>query len=68
MQIKGSAIAPIMARLPQIIIPNLPVHILHWGNYRQGNFETEEDILGITEDIAYALSRTDCYLHSYVIM
>jgi putative transposase len=45
-----------MARLPQIIIPNQPVHILHWGNNRRGIFETEEDI-------AYALSRADCYLH-----
>lgn len=57
-----------MARLPRIIIPNQPVHIMHRGNNRQDIFETEEDMLRITEDIAYALSKADCCLHSYVIM
>jgi len=57
-----------MARLPRIIIPNQPVHIMHRGNNRQDIFETEEDMVRITEDIAYALSKADCYLHSYVIM
>jgi len=57
-----------MARLPRIIIPNQPVHIMHRGNNRQDIFETEEDMVRITEDIACALSKSDCYLHSYVIM
>jgi len=52
-----------MARLPRIIIPNQPVHIMPRGNNRQDIFETEEDMVRITEDIAYALSKADCYLH-----
>ena len=60
-----------MARLPRIVIPNLPLHIMHRGNNRQDIFESEEDMVRIIEDIAYvayALLKTDCYLHAYVIM
>jgi len=52
-----------MARLPRIVIPNQPLHIMHRGNNHQDIFESEEDMVRIIEDIAYALSKTDCYLH-----
>ncbi|NOQ65509.1 MAG: hypothetical protein GQ582_13440 [Methyloprofundus sp.] len=57
-----------MARLPRIVIPNQPLHIMHRGNNRQAIFRTEDDLLRIKEDIAYALSKTGCALHAYVIM
>ncbi len=41
---------------------------MHRGNNHQDIFESEEDMVRIIEDIAYALSKTDCYLHAYVIM
>jgi len=57
-----------MACLPRIVIPNQPLHIMHRGNNHQDIFESEEDMVRIIEDIVYALSKTDCYLHAYVIM
>ena len=57
-----------MARLPRIVIPNQPLHIMHRGNNKQDIFESEEDMLRIKEDIAYALSKSNCQLHAYVIM
>ncbi len=57
-----------MARLPRIVIPNQPLHIMHRGNNKQIIFESEEDMVRIKEDIAHALSKTGCALHAYVIM
>ena len=57
-----------MARLPRIVIPNQPLHIMHRGNNRQDIFESENDMIRIKEDIEYALSKADCSLHAYVIM
>ncbi len=57
-----------MARLPRIVIPNQPLHIMHRGNNRQDIFESEEDMVRIKEDIAVSLSKTKCQLHAYVIM
>ena len=57
-----------MARLPRIVIPNQPLHIIHRGNNRQDIFESEEDMTRIREDIATSLSKTKCRLHAYVIM
>jgi len=57
-----------MARLPRIVIPNQPLHIMHRGNNRQDIFRCEEDMLRIKEDIFYALEKSGCQLHAYVIM
>jgi REP-associated tyrosine transposase len=57
-----------MARLPRIVVPNQPLHIMHRGNNRQDIFETDEDMMRIKEDLAVSLSKSDCRLHAYVIM
>ena len=57
-----------MARLCRIVVPNLPVHIMHRGNNKKDIFESEENMTRIKEDIAQALSKYDCHLHAYVIM
>ena len=57
-----------MARLPRIVIPNQPLHIMHRGNNRQDIFESEEDMTRIREDIAYGLEKSGCRLHAYVLM
>lgn len=57
-----------MARLPRIVIPNQPLHIMHRGNNRQHIFNTEEDMLKIKNDIAHGLKKSGCSLHAYVIM
>jgi putative transposase len=41
---------------------------MHRGNNRQDIFENEDDMTRIKEDIAQALSKSDCYLHAYDIM
>jgi len=50
-----------MARLPRIVIPNQPLHIMHRGNNQQDIFESEEDI-------QLSLLKSNCSLHAYVIM
>jgi putative transposase len=57
-----------MARLPRIVISNQPLHIMHRGNNRQDIFESEEDMIRIKEDIHYALEKSGCQLHAYVVM
>ncbi|NOQ93079.1 MAG: hypothetical protein GQ547_00410 [Methylophaga sp.] len=57
-----------MARLPRIVVPNQPLHIMHRGNNRQDIFESEEDLTRIKEDIEHSLLKSGCSLHAYVIM
>ena len=57
-----------MARLPRIVVPNQPLHIMHRGNNRQDVFENTEDMARIKDDIKVSLSKTGCALHAYVIM
>jgi len=57
-----------MARLPRIVVPDQPLHIIHRGNNRQNIFESEDDMVRIKEDIELSLSKSKCHLHAYVIM
>ena len=57
-----------MARLPRIVVPNEPLHIMHRGNNKQAIFEFEADMTRIKEDIKHSLSKSACSLHAYVIM
>lgn len=57
-----------MARLPRIVVPEQPLHVMHRGNNRQDIFKTEDDMIRIKNDIEQALSKSDCALHAYVVM
>ena len=57
-----------MARLPRIVVPDQPLHIMHRGNNRHDIFESEEDMSRIKEDIEHSLLKSGCSLHAYVIM
>ena len=57
-----------MARLPRIVLPEYPLHIMHRGNNRQDIFESEDDMVKMKEDIAVSLKKSTCDLHAYVIM
>ena len=57
-----------MARLPRLVIPNQPLHIMHRENNRQDIFNSEDDMLRVKGDIAYGLEKSGCSLHAYVIM
>ncbi len=57
-----------MARLPRLVIPNQPIHIMHRGNNHQDIFLTDDDMHRIKNDINQALVKSKCQLHAYVIM
>ena len=51
-----------MARLPRLVIPDQPLHIMHRGNNRQDIFNTEDDLVRIKEDIEHGLKKSGCSL------
>ena len=55
-------------RLPRIVVPGEPLHIMHRGNNRQDIFRSEEDIAHIKNDLAISLKKANCSLHAYVMM
>ena len=57
-----------MARLPRLVLPDQPLHIMHRGNNRQDIFSSEGDMMRIKEDIEHGLKKSGCALHAYVIM
>ena len=57
-----------MARLPRLVLPDQPLHIMHRGNNRQNIFENEADMARILHDIGESLAKADCQLHAYIIM
>ena len=57
-----------MARLPRIVIPHQPLHVMHRGNNQQDIFLTDDDMARIKNDIGQALDKSKCSLHAYVIM
>ena len=57
-----------MARLPRIVIPDEPLHIMHRGNNRQDIFQREEDYFRFLDDLKTSLKQYDCDLHAYVLM
>ncbi len=57
-----------MARLPRIVIPDEPIHIMHRGNNRQAIFQREEDYFRFLSDLKASLKQYDCNLHAYVLM
>jgi|TARA_R110000851_G_scaffold189525_1_gene339766 putative transposase len=52
-----------MARLPRLLLPDQPLHIMHRGNNRQNILENKECVARILNDIAESLAKTDCQLH-----
>ena len=66
--LKNTVYFTVMARLPRIVVPNQPLHIIHRGNNRQDIFKSEEDLARIKEDIEHSLLKSGCALHAYVIM
>ena len=57
-----------MARLPRLVLPSQPLHIMHRGNNRQNIFEKEGDMARILHDIGESVDKVNCQLHAYVIM
>ena len=57
-----------MARLPRIVVPGLPMHVIQRGNNRQAIFFIEEDYRKYLEILASASEEHECSIHAYVLM
>lgn len=57
-----------MARLPRIVLPGYPLHIVQRGNNRQACFFCDEDRRFYLERLKDAASRHGCRVHAYVLM
>ena len=54
------SLASLMVRLPRLVIPNQPLHIMHRGNNRQDILNSEDDMIRIKEDIEHGLEKSGC--------
>lgn len=57
-----------MARLPRIVIPGQPLHLIQRGNNRQPCFFAEADYRFYLESLNDASLRYGCRIHAYVLM
>jgi putative transposase len=57
-----------MARLPRLILPGQPQHVIVRGNNRSAIFCAEEDYRFYLEKLQLACKRHGCEVHAYVLM
>lgn len=57
-----------MARLPRIVIPEQPLHIIQRGNNRAPCFFADEDYRFYLDSLKDAAIRFGCRIHAYVLM
>ena len=57
-----------MARLPRIIVPGLPMHVIQRGNNKQATFFTDHDYRKFLDVLDVASKEHDCLVHAYVLM
>ena len=57
-----------MPRMPRIVVPGLPLHVIQRGNNRQAIFFTDQDYYRFHTDLRAASERFDCVIHAYVYM
>jgi putative transposase len=57
-----------MARLPRMVIPGQPQHIIVRGNNRSAFFCCDADYRFYLEKLSAACKKHDCQVHAYVLM
>lgn len=57
-----------MARMPRIVIPGQPLHVIQRGNNRADIFFERCDYLHYLNDLREAAERHGCAIHAYVLM
>jgi len=57
-----------MARMPRIVVPGQPLHIIQRGNNRQATFYAEEDYRKYLETLQQLAEEYGCSIHAYVLM
>ncbi len=57
-----------MARLPRLVVPGAPLHLIQRGNNRSATFFTADDYKRYGEVLLEASQRFGCAIHAYVLM
>lgn len=57
-----------MARLPRIILPNQPHHVIQRGNNRQAIFLEKQDYEFYLRKLKFCAIQNDCHIHAYIQM
>ena len=57
-----------MARLPRIVIPGQPLHVIQRRNNRQAIFYAEMDYLNYLDVLRCSANAQGCCIHAYVLM
>jgi putative transposase len=57
-----------MPRMPRVVVPGLPLHVIQCGNNRQAIFFTDQDYDRFHTDLRTASERFDCVIHASVYM
>jgi len=57
-----------MARLPRLVVPGLPMHVVQRGNNKQATFFVEDDYQVYLQAVLEASERYKCDVHAYVLM
>ncbi len=54
-------------RRARLVVPNIPLHIIQRGNYRQACFYSEDDYLFYLDWLLEYSQKTDCLVLVYVL-
>jgi len=57
-----------MARLPRLVIPGQPMHIVQRGNNKQATFFADEDYKYYLNAVLEAIKKYPVEVHAYVLM
>ena len=57
-----------MPRMPRVVVPGLPLHVIQRGNNRQAIFFTGQDYTRFHAYLLAASERFDCVIHAYIYM
>src|SRR3954451_12694173 len=57
-----------MARLPRLVFPGVPVHVIQRGNNRTATFHSASDFERYRDTLFQASRRFRCAIHAYVFM
>jgi len=57
-----------VARLPRIVVPGQPLHIVQRGNNRHPTFFSDMDYQFYLDALAVSAEQYGCAVHAYVLM
>ena len=57
-----------LARLPRLVVPGAPLHLIQRGNNRSATFFAADDYQRYCDALLQASRRFGCAVHAYVLM